>query len=337
MQNIKKPESNLKSTIYYHANCLDGYGAAYAAWRHFGDSALYRAMQYGDSWLVDEVSGRDVFIFDFSFSRHELEKIAQYAASVYQIDHHASARDGWASDLTAEVGSSMATFQHPELPLQVFFDMEKSGARLAWEYLHPKTDIPLALRHIEDQDLWRFKLESTRAFCTALRLKPFDFVVWDAVITEIEKADSNFYSVLLTEGSAIQRFLEVEIQRLADSDLVTPVSVRGESIDPLQALRHGTPTLVEGDLAWRRIDGLAINANALFSSQLGEVLAKRTGTFALIWQFGADDQVKVSLRASGNVDVANLAASFGGGGHKNAAGFRLPLSRFTEEILGQPG
>ena len=33
--------------------------------------------------------------------------------------------------------------------------------------------------------------------------------------------------------------------------------------------------------------------------------------------------VSVSLRAKGNVDVAAIAAHFGGGGHKNAAGFRF--------------
>lgn len=36
-----------------------------------------------------------------------------------------------------------------------------------------------------------------------------------------------------------------------------------------------------------------------------------------------DGAVSVSLRAKGEVDVALIAASFGGGGHKNAAGFRF--------------
>lgn len=329
--------NSLPALIYYHADCIDGFGAAYAAWRHFGESARYRPMHHGDSWLIDEITGRNVFILDFSFSRPVLEEMAKYAASVCQIDHHASARDGWASVLCVKPGTSMATFQHPELPLKVFFDMEKSGAHLAWEHFQHETSPPLALRHIEDLDLWRFRIEGTRAFCTALRLKPFDFVIWHELITGIEKADSDCYTLLLAEGNAIQRFLAVEIQRLADSGLVAPVSIRGDPIDPLQALRHGTPTLIEGDLAWRRIDGLSINASALFASELGNVLAIRSGTFGLIWQVGADGLVKASLRASGNFDVARLAATFGGGGHPNAAGFRMPLARFIQEILGQSG
>ncbi len=37
----------------------------------------------------------------------------------------------------------------------------------------------------------------------------------------------------------------------------------------------------------------------------------------------SEGTVSVSLRAKGQVDVATVAAGFGGGGHKNAAGFRL--------------
>jgi oligoribonuclease NrnB/cAMP/cGMP phosphodiesterase (DHH superfamily) len=320
--------------IYYHADCLDGFGAAYAAWRHFGVSATYRPMNHGDAWLINEVTGRNVFILDFSFRRPALEEMAQHAASVCQIDHHASARDGWAADLSNITDSSMTEFQHPELPLKVIFDMNKSGARLAWEHFHPEIPPPLTLRHIEDQDLWRFNIEGTRSFCTALRLQPFDFGIWDQLISEVDEAHSDSYVSMLTEGQAIQRFMAGEIQRLADSRLVMTVSVRGDPTDPLQSTRHGTPVLIEGDHAWRRIDGLAINASALFASELGNLLAMRSGTFALIWQVGADGYVKASLRACNTIDVARLAASFGGGGHPNAAGFRMPLARFTREILG---
>lgn len=46
--------------------------------------------------------------------------------------------------------------------------------------------------------------------------------------------------------------------------------------------------------------------------------------------------VSVSLRAKGKVDVATIAAGFGGGGHKNAAGFRFSdksIQDVQEEVL----
>ena len=58
-------------------------------------------------------------------------------------------------------------------------------------------------------------------------------------------------------------------------------------------------------------------------------------TFELACQLGEDGHLKASLRAAGKVDVARITSSFGGGGHRNAAGFRMPLSRCFREILGQ--
>lgn len=47
------------------------------------------------------------------------------------------------------------------------------------------------------------------------------------------------------------------------------------------------------------------------------------------------DQVKVSLRGKGDVDVSRIAARFGGGGHPNAAGCTVPgeLSEATRSVL----
>jgi phosphoesterase RecJ-like protein len=46
-------------------------------------------------------------------------------------------------------------------------------------------------------------------------------------------------------------------------------------------------------------------------------------------------QVKVSLRGKGDVDVNTIAARFGGGGHRNAAGCTVPgsLDDATRAVL----
>ena len=83
---------------------------------------------------------------------------------------------------------------------------------------------------------------------------------------------------------------------------------------------------------WRVISGLAINANGLFASELGERLAAKCGSFALICYLHSDETVKCSLCSQGKVDVAAMAEKFGGG-HLNVAGFRLPMEHFAREIL----
>ncbi|MGB8053190.1 MAG: DHHA1 domain-containing protein, partial [Azonexus sp.] len=195
--------------------------------------------------------------------------------------------------------------------------------------------VPLLLRHIEDMDLWRFALPGTRAIGRALRLLPFDFAAWHDLAGRVPDADAARYKALVAEGEAIERFFQSEIDRLAQSRLVMPAHLRGEPVDSLQARRHGLPTLVEGDRAWRAVRGLAINASALFASELGNRLAEQSGSFGLVWQLGADGEAQVSLRAAGKVNVAEIAANYGGGGHPNAAGFRLPLARFANDILGE--
>ena len=305
------------TTIYFHADCLDGFGAAWAAWRKLGDAARYLPMRYGLAWRPADVAGRDVFVLDFSFPPDELTAMARLARSLHQLDHHASARDAWQARLTAGDGGR-SVFNDAGLALSVSFDMDKSGARLAWEHFHPGQALPRAIAHIEDQDLWRFRLDGTRAFCRALRLRPFEFAAWDEIARAADAADETRYRALRTEGEAIERFMAVEVQRLAASALVMPAMLN--SAEP-------------GECATA---GLAINANALFASELGHRLAVQSGSFGLVWQLAADGEVKASLRACGRVDVAALAARLGGGGHPNAAGFRMPWAQFAREVLACP-
>lgn len=320
-------------TVFYHADCLDGFGAAYAAWRHFGDTATYRPMHHGEPWEMADIAGHSVFILDFSFPPEVLEKMATLAKSVIQIDHHASALHAWSDRLNA-TQNSLQSYQHPTLPLIVIFDLDKSGARLAWEHFHPDTPPPLAILHIEEQDMWRFVRPGTRPFCRALRLLPFDLHIWHQLVIETPDVTSQRYSETILQGSAIEQFFQREIERLIQSSLRTPARVRGEPIDSLQALRHCQEVTSDGDLAWQAIRGIAINANALFASELGNSLAEQSSTYGLIWHFSGDGEIKASLRSKGKtLDVSLIATRYGGGGHPNAAGFRMPAKQFFSEVL----
>lgn len=320
-------------TIIYHAACPDGFGAAFAAWKHFGAAARFCPMHHGEAWEPLELAGHEVFILDFSFSRDALEAMASRAHSVTQIDHHASARSPWLTLLLPQENGSQR-FGHPTLPLTVIFDLNKSGARLAWEYFFPANPLPLVLGHIEDGDLWRFALPGTRAFGRALRLQPFDFAVWDSLCSAAVDQDSPRYQAMLSEGKAIELFFQREIVRLGESRLVMSANLRGEPLDDLQSVRHGQPLISAQNSGWHALSGLAINADSMFASELGHLLAERSGSFGLIWQLAADGEIKVSLRAAGKINVAEIAGRYGGGGHPNAAGFRIPVGQFMGEILG---
>lgn len=71
--------------------------------------------------------------------------------------------------------------------------------------------------------------------------------------------------------------------------------------------------------------GLAANAPASLASDLGHELANTSGTFGLVWSMAGDGQIHCSLRSNGDYDVSAIAKAFGGGGHRNAAGFSTDI------------
>lgn len=324
-------------TVLYHADCLDGFGAAYAAWCRFGDAATCRPMHHGEPWDLSDIAGHTVFILDFSFPPEMLERMASIATAVIQIDHHASALQAWAGRLASGAQRKL-DFDHSALPLSIHFDLDKSGARLAWEYFHPNQPVPLTIQHIEDLDMWRFALPGTREYCRAMRLQPFDFATWHQLISATPDNKAARYAEMLAQGSAIEVFFQREVERLAESNLRMPARLRGEPVDALQAVRHGQTVLSDGDSAWLAVPGLAINAPVLFASELGNRLSGQSGGVGLTWQLADDREIKVSLRSQGSAfDVSAIAARYGGGGHPNAAGFRMPAPRFFSEVLAMAG
>lgn len=76
--------------ILYHANCADGLGAAYAAYRRFGRDAVYCPMGYEDP-LPTIPDGSIVYILDYCRSPQELLELLGRDCAATQIDHHESA------------------------------------------------------------------------------------------------------------------------------------------------------------------------------------------------------------------------------------------------------
>lgn len=56
----------------YHKNCSDGLAAALILWRLWQGEGDFIPMQYNDKTPLPDVTGRNVYIVDFSFSREEV-------------------------------------------------------------------------------------------------------------------------------------------------------------------------------------------------------------------------------------------------------------------------
>lgn len=153
--------------IIFHAGCFDGFCAAWIMRRKWRD-AEFIAANYGDD-PPKNITGRDVYILDFSYPRAVLDEMAMNTSRLTILDHHQTA----AKDLDG--------FGHTEqTKVRCIFDMMKSGARLTWEFFHNADEkVPGLVDYTEDRDLWRWALRGSKAVNAFLRSYPFDFDRWD--------------------------------------------------------------------------------------------------------------------------------------------------------------
>lgn len=254
------------SHVLYHANCADGFGAAYAAWKVLGDEVEYVPVRHGEAPPELPPAAR-VAILDFSYDRDVLLQMRAQVQDFLVLDHHKSARD------------DLKDFDWAH------FDMDKSGARLAWEYWHPTEPLPELLAYVEDRDLWRWALPESREVSLALQCYPQEFEVWGGLTV----------AELRGEGRAILSFQNQQITRAVSRAQMLPL---GGFVVPI------------------------VNS-CLFQSEIGEELCRLhpEAKFSAVYYVNQKGKEAWSLRSVGEFDVSEVARGFGGGGHRNAAGF----------------
>lgn len=294
----------------YHGGCDDGFGAALAVHMRWGDAVEY--IPAGYSRPVDRVqlAGKHVLFVDFSLKQAEMRTLASghpggnAAASVVVLDHHKTAEAElfpWSiggkstppSDLKKALGRvpellAMNDMENVE-PVVAFFDMHKSGARMAWEFCHPQYEVPNLIKWIEDRDLWRFALRETRAVSAALRSHPHDMSLWHGFLRDS--------SDLVRDGAALLRSHEKNVQAFIAHRCMEEIA------------GHRVP---------------AVNVPYHYASDCADAILKAEpdAPFCAAWFKRADGRLQYSLRSRDDrLDVSEIAKKFGGGGHRNAAGF----------------
>lgn len=307
----------MKPLVIYHANCADGFGAAFAAWLKLGDDAEYLPMQYGSDSFSGEIESREIYILDFSFKKGIMNRMFEKAKKVIWLDHHKSAFEMWCGGIP-EDGVFIGEHEVGAEPT-IILDNTRSGALIAWEYFHPASEVPRLIRHIDDYDRWQFELEGTKAFNKALwSFAPWSFTQWYQIVNNIE-VDYDEYEMMLLEGAAILRAHEQNVAAV----------VRGAARD---CIISTAGCVLSAEETSKDLSGLAANCPSHLASDVGHQLATQSGTYGLVWHINNDGKCLCSLRSSGDYDVSAIAKAFGGGGHKNAAGFEIPVSTLLNWI-----
>lgn len=283
----------MKTIVYYHDHCTDGFGAAFVVYQALNDSNVeYVPCNYNaPAPAHDDYANKEVIIVDFSFPIDIMKDMQASARSFTWLDHHKTA-----FEMAGKPIEHVYEF-HSERS-DIILDNNRSGAMLAYDFFFaaaPQT--PIMIQHIDDRDRWQFKIPGSREFHAALQLmKPWTFEQWDELDFQINQ-DERAYKAFIELGELLLK----NDKRQIDS----------------ASKKHRKCNVIG-------YSGLAVNST-VHMSEIGHELANQSETFGLIYYIDADNSVKCSLRSNGDYDVSMIAKFFNGGGHKNAAGFSTDM------------
>jgi oligoribonuclease NrnB/cAMP/cGMP phosphodiesterase (DHH superfamily) len=289
----------------HHDDCFDGMGAAWAVSKKFPDVECI-GVRYNEP-LPKALSGKIVYIVDFCYPLPTLIALSTIAGEVHVLDHHKGMDKviddyNWAMNfLGFDVGKYNA-----------IFDKDRSGAKLTWETLLPEYCTPAIIDFISDRDLWLFDLDETKAVMAGLGSYPLDVVTWDRLFRW--SPDFNNRADKPAEVSIDPHFLAMNT--LEDDGHVILRKMQLDA-DRLIKLTRRTITLSGYEVP-------LVNMPRTLVSEALEILAK--GQPFAVSYFDSADFREFSLRsAPDGVDLLPIAKQYvGGGGHSNAAGFRVP-------------
>jgi len=284
-------ESNIptKAVVIYHDNCVDGFASAWAfkrlAEKDYKDGVIYVPAQYDKPLIRNELWDIRSDIFILDFS-FSRNIITNYARAFASVT---------VLDHHKTAAEALSGWDHGFSNLEIVFDMSRSGAGISWDYFSEGQLRPELIDYVEDRDIWKWELPDSKEINSLIGFTKKEFDAYDRLHELLESR----YDAAVGMGSLL---LEQQ-QRHVQSIITTtkrPIKING---------KHG----------------LICNCPGQFASDVGNELAKMSGTFGATCYQGSDEKIHFSLRSIGDYDVSAMARDFGGGGHKNAAGFVMEI------------
>lgn len=265
------------NVVIYHKNCSDGFTAAWIFNKYLEGPTFFLAAHHGDE--PPPVKGKNVYILDFSYSREIIEKLHSEAKSLKVIDHHVSAQKNLEG----------LDYCH--------FDLNHSGAMLAWKYFEPDREAPILVKLVEDRDLWKWEIPGSKYAALTIRCFKFDFIDWDVLSTlSLEE--------LVERGKYIWGFKQRGLEHLQYQAKVR--EFKGYTVPVVNC------------------------TDSRMRSDIGSLLCEGY-PFAIVWSAFKNGEVLCSLRSDDNgIDVAEFAKTLGGGGHSKAAGIRVKVTEVLD-------
>jgi uncharacterized protein len=256
------------------------------------------ARDHGLEPPYEEVAGKDVLVVDFSWRTREQNVIMAAAAKSFRILDHHK--------------TAQETLQGLDFAT---FDMNRSGAGITWDELYGKEEKvnsliipgrprPWWVDYVEDRDLWRKQLPASDEVNAHIMTFPYTIEAWETLLNTTPEDAARLGKGALSQ---IQHYVR-------------------------EALEHGQKGTLD------EYPALIINALYMNISEVAGELAKLCDGIGIGYFERGDGKMQFSLRSRNDVDVSAIAKNFGGGGHKNAAGFQLDVAQgrgFVDKVLNR--
>jgi len=284
--------------VIYHANCDDGFGAAFSAnqflTRQFPDKKIkYIPMSYTTEIPFSEFIDKNVCVFDYSFKSHITTQIIGISKKFAVIDHHKSA---------------VNELEHISDEYKVF-NMEYSGAYMAWKFFFPDGPVPKLIQYIQDNDIWTKQMPLTLEYSAYMPSIAHTFNEYKRLSN-----DDELMKCIEVNGSIMLKQNDIMIKSI---------------------IEHASPIFIT--IKNKHYIVAHINSN-VFRSEIGnQVLNKLIHcNFSAVYSVNSfNDTTGFSLRSMNDrTDVTTIAQLYGGGGHRNACGLSInsPVSSLPGTI-----
>jgi oligoribonuclease NrnB/cAMP/cGMP phosphodiesterase (DHH superfamily) len=320
------------SIVYYHNPCQDGVAGAWCAWNYFEEGAgsnnnkpiEYRGCK-PDEDMSNEfttkreyLTGANIYFIDVLPTR-DIPALCAIAKQVVILDHHKT---------NLEYINTIWCYNSPTCQnLTVVFDLERSGAQIAWDYFNPESvnARPWFIDYIGDRDLWTWKLPNSRAINSGLQNQGHldSLGKFNIFCRENKDKDSSIVMKQMADcGNAIESYQTRIINQAAENAVCLHFNDPKSGIKTQCWMGTITPDLI---------------------SDLGNTLAEKllpdgtTPLFSVIYSYYIlNDEYRLSLRSSDkNPQAADVSAiakrmDMRGGGHKHAAGCKVSSAKFWQ-------
>lgn len=304
----------MKKLVITHGNCVDGCSCRAILEEKYGNEAEYIEVDHAEIdpafpekfqkfWdYVSQFKNTEVFMADICLKEIFINLFLDNKNTVNIIDHHETALP-----LIQKLRDKKS--EDPSMPLNITFsdNNTESGAMLTWKHVHPNVNPPRHIEFVSDGDLWTFKYgEQTNYYYSGLL----------ANNRQPKEIPKDYWVQLLHDNKEVQKMVDLGS------------TIYGPYIEEVKSfLPYATEVVLDGHT------GYMVNASMKYKSELGNFLAQKNMTFGLVWEEKEDGMVACSLRSIKPFRVKEIAEKFGGGGHGQAAAFRVESREKLEEIL----